>query len=169
MGFNVGAINSVNAKGYGIDTEALSRVSEQILNPNNEQTIDVSKLDLHKFNRVSLGLDLYAQRTDSNKALQSAKAASDFGVNFSKEFNANIQYLNSIAAQSLFTSKENNGRVVISVNNGEEVNEKELLISETQVSQTSEMDKDKKGSNPFSFYMAMGNGGEKEENQEPLF
>ena len=167
MGFNVGAVNSV--KGFGIDTEALARVSEQILNPNNEKTIDVSKLDLQKFNRVSLGLDLYAQRTNGDKALQSAKALTDFGVNFSDEFNANIQYLNSQAAQGLFTSKENNGKVVISVNNGEEVNEQEVLIATTQVAETFETNKDKKGANPFAFYMEMEGNNEKEENNEPLF
>ena len=167
MGFNVGAVNSV--KGFGIDTEALARVSEQILNPNNEKTIDVSKLDLHKFNRASLGLDLYAQRTNADKALQSAKALTDFGVKFSQEFNANIQYLNSQAAQGLFTSKENNGKVVISVNNGEEVNEKEVLQAATQVSETFETNKDKKGANPFSFYMATEGKEEQEENNEPLF
>ena len=108
MGLNVGYLNNANSFKPIIDSQALSRVSEQILNPNKEQTIDVSKLDLSKFNRVSLGTDLYAARTNGEVALQASKAVTDFGVNLSSTFNSNIQYLNSQAAQSLFTSKENN-------------------------------------------------------------
>lgn len=153
MGFNVGSIHSIGANQSIIDSQALARVSEQILNPNNEKTIDVSKLDLSKFNRVSLGTDLYAARTNGQVALQASKAATDFGLTFSQNFNANVQYLNSQAAQSLFTSKENLGKVVISVDNvANTKTENEVFVASTQILESQNLDKDKKGSNPFAFY-----------------
>ena len=163
MGFNVGSIHSIGANQSIIDSQALARVSEQILNPNNEKTIDVSKLDLSKFNRVSLGTDLYAARTNGQVALQASKAATDFGLNLSQNFNANVQYLNSQAAQSLFTSKENLGKVVISVDNvATTKTENEVFVASTQILESQNLDKDKKGSNPFAFYMNL-----EQEQEEP--
>ncbi len=152
MGFNVGSISSANTQRSMIDPQALARVKEQILNPNNEKTVDVSKLDLSKFNRVNLGTDLYAARTNGEVALQAAKAATDFGVQFSNAFNTTVQYLNSQAAQSLFTSKENTGRVVIDVDSAQPVLGNEAVLASAEVVETQSMKQDKKGHNPFSFY-----------------
>ena len=49
MGLNVGSLYSANSARSIIDSQALARVTEQILNPNNNQTVDVSKLDLSKY------------------------------------------------------------------------------------------------------------------------
>lgn len=166
MGLNVGSVysgaNSVNSI---IDSQALARVSEQILNPNNDKTVDVSKLDLSKFNRVSIGTDLYAARTNGQVALQASKAATDFDVNLSKAFSANVQYLNSQAAQSLFTSKENAGRVVISADNISQKTENEIVTASSQISETQNMNKDKRGSNPFSFYVKVDNQNKNEDTE----
>lgn len=154
MGLNIGSLNSNNFAKPAIDTQALAKVTEQIFNPSAaEKTVDVSTLDLSKFNRVKLGTDLYAERTNGDLALKAAKAATDFGLNFSKEFNANIQYLNSQAAQGLFTSKENNGKVAVGIDNVNDVKESKVVIAASQVNEMNQMDKDKKGSNPFAFYM----------------
>ena len=153
MGLNVGSLYSANSVKSIIDSQALARVSEQILNPNKEQTIDVSKLDLSKFNRVSLGTDLYAARTNGEVALQAAKAATDFDVNFSKAFTANVQYLNSQAAQSLFTSKENNPQAAFSIENTQKSPEDQVVLASSLVAETNSMNKDKRGSNPFAFYV----------------
>ena len=110
MGLYVGSVNHANYGRVAIDTQALAKVSEQILNPNNQNSVDVSKLDLSKFNRVSLGTDLYAARTSNEVALQASKAATDFGINFSQNFVQNVQYLNSQAAQSLLSQKETGDR-----------------------------------------------------------
>ena len=93
MGLSVGnSIYSANSVRPAIDSQALVRVSEQILNPQNQPTIDVSKLDLSKFNRVQLGTDLYAEKTNAQMALQAAKAVTDFDVKLSNGFSANVQY-----------------------------------------------------------------------------
>ena len=165
MGLNVGFVNHARIGAPAIDTQALAKVSEQILNPNNDKTIDVSKLDLSKFNRASLGTDLYAARTNGEVALQAAKAATDFDLKLSQSFSQNVQYLNAQAAQSLFTVKETNGLAAISIENNTQINEKEIIIEATQVNETKDMDKDKKGSNPFSFYMPANETSEQEESE----
>ncbi len=165
MGLNVGSVYSANYSKSMIDTQALAKVTEQILNPNSDKTIDVAKLNLSKFNRPTIGMDLYSAKTGNEKALIAAKAATDFDVNLSKAFSANVQYLNSMAAQSLFTSKENNGRIVIPVDNINKVSENEIVLPSVQVNETKEMNKDKRGSNPFAFYMP-SEGKEKEEESE---
>ena len=169
MGFNVGSLNSNMYAKMGIEPAALQKVSERILNQNTNTTIDVAKLNLSKFNRPTLGLDLYAAQTNSNKALEAAKAATDFNVNFSKSFEANVQYLNSQAAQSLFTSKENNGKVVVAIDNLNQTTAQEAVIATTQITESKEMMKDRKGSNPFSFYMELPESEEKETVFEPIF
>jgi hypothetical protein len=153
MGLNVGYISSNNAQVSKIDAEALNRVKEQIFNPSNDKSIDVSKLDLSKFNRVSLGTDLYAERTNGEVALKAAKAATDFGVNFSNAFSSQVQYLNSQAAQSLFTSKENSGKVVVGVDNTQPTLGTEAIIASAEIDNINNLDKNKKGHNPFVYYL----------------
>ena len=169
MGFNVGLINSNNYAKMGIEPAALQKVSEKILSQNTNTTIDVSKLNLNGFNRPTLGLDLYAANTNANKALEVSKAMTDFNVNLSNAFSANVQYLNSQAAQSLFTSKENNGKVVVAIDNLNQTTAQEAVIATTQITESKEMMKDRKGSNPFSFYMELPEGEEKETVFEPIF
>lgn len=163
MGLNVGSVNHANYGKPAIDAQALAKVSEQILNPNNQKTVDVASLDLSKFNRVTLGTDLYAARTSGDVALQASKAATDFGVNLSPNFAQNVQYLNSQAAQSLFSAKEVNGLASFAIENINKVSENELVIASTSINETKDMDKNKKGSNPFSFYMPAQKTAEQEE------
>ena len=151
MGLNVGSLYSANNAKPVIDSQALQRVAEKILNPQ-EKTVDVSKLDLSKFNRPQMGTDLYAARTNGQLALQAAKAATDFDLNLSNAFSAKVQYLNSQAAQSLFTTKERNGQLTVSVEAAKQDAENEIVLASSQVSETYNTNKDKKGSNPFSFY-----------------
>ena len=164
MGLNVGFVNHANYGRPAIDSQALAKVTEQILNPNNQKTVDVASLDLSKFNRVSLGTDLYAARTSGDVALQASKAATDFGINFSQSFSQNVQYLNAQAAQSLFSVKETNGLAAFTADNANKVSESEIIIASTQVNETKDMNKDKRGSNPFSFYMPANETQEQEEN-----
>ncbi len=167
MGLNVGFVNSANYQKPVIDVQALAKVTEKILNPNNDKTIDVSKLDLSKFNRASLGTDLYAQRTSGELALKASKAAVDFNINLSQAFSANVQYLNSQAAQSLFTSKENMGKLAVGVDEINQIIDREVITQAAQVTETYNLDKDKKGSNPFSFYMHMENK-DSQDKEEPM-
>ena len=91
------------------------------------------------------------------KALQTAKAATDFDVNLSKAFSANVQYLNSVAAQSLFTAKDA-GK--INVENTQNVETSQAVKASSNIEETANLNKDRRGSNPFSFYV---NTNDKEE------
>ena len=163
MGFNVGFVNHANYGRPAIDSQALAKVTEQILNPNNQKTVDVSTLDLSKFNRVNIGTDLYAARTNGEIALQASKAATDFDLRLSQNFAANVQYLNAQAAQSLFTAKEANVQAAFSIENVQKVSDDQIVLAATQVNETKDMNKDKRGSNPFSFYMPTEQAEEMEE------
>ena len=160
MGLNVNSLNTA------IDSQALARVREQILNPVNasEKTVDVSKFDFSKFNRASLGTDFYAPRTNGDVALQASKAVTDFGVKLSGEFGMNVQYLNSRAAQSLLGAQEL-GQKVISVDAANQyANEKNLIVTTTQTTETQDLNKDRRGENPFSFYFQT-EGNDADENE----
>lgn len=166
MGLDIARINSAYTNNSMIDKAAFARVSERIFNPEKTESVDISKLDLSKFNRVKLGTDLYAERTNAEVALKASKAATDFGVNFSKQFNANIQYLNSIAAQSLLSAQEIGGVKAAQISGdllNQTLNEKEIIVSATQTTETKDLNKDKRGSNPFSFYFK-AEGSETEDN-----
>lgn len=166
MGIGVNSLyNNINSAAIGIDSQALAKVKEQIFNPAKENTVDISKLNLNKFNRVSLGTDLYAERTNGQVALQASKGVTDFDLNLSKAFSANVQYLNSQAAQSLFTSKENTGKVVISVDSVTNTDEKQIVAASSQITETQDTKKDKKGSNPFAFYVPQENKKEAAESE----
>ncbi len=165
MGLNAASFYSANSNISIIDQQALARVKEQILNPSNDKTIDVNSLDLSKFNRASLGTDLYASRTNTETALQASKAATDFGVNFSEQFNSNIQYLNSQAAQSLVSVKENTPAAISVDIANQTVNEQEAAASASQTSETQDLNKDRRGSNPFSFYMPSDSESETEDSE----
>ena len=73
--------------------------------------------------------------------------------------------MNSQAAQSLFTSKENNGKIALSVENLQKINEEQIIIESSQISETKDMDKDKRGSNPFSFYIKTDKNEEQDDNE----
>lgn len=160
MGLNIGYINNSTRTKPVIDSEALARVKQQILNSDN--TINTSKLDLSKFNRVSLGTDLYSYKTSSETVLQAAKAATDFDINFSEAFTSNVQYLNSQAAQSLFTQKENNGSAAISIDNTKTDAEEQVITAASHITETQDMNNDKKGSNPFFSFMSAESTDEKD-------
>lgn len=168
LDINSNIINNRNAISARVDAQALARVKEQILNPQGEKNVDVSKLNLDKFNRVSLGTDLYAQRTNGEVALQASKAATDFGIDFSKQFNANVQMLNSFAAQAYANNQDLSGKVIAIDVANQVVNEKDTLIAATQTSGTQDLKKDRRGANPFSFY-AKQDKNEVDEKEATLF
>lgn len=140
-----------------IDTQAIKEITSQILNTENTQTktVDLDTLNLSKFNRVNLGVDLYATKTSAEQATQIAVRNSDIDVNFNNQnFLTNLQYLNSQAAVSAFkTTKQVEGKIAAPLAEGSQVNLKELFaVPQTaQIFESQSSNKDKKGSNPFSY------------------
>ena len=144
-------------KELGIPT-VITRTGDTTLNPTDR--INVIKPNITSSDDIVISNHL---RTNGEVALQASKAVTDFGVNLSTTFNSNIQYLNSQAAQSLFTSKENNPQAAFSIENTQKAPEDQVVLASSQVSETKNMNKDKRGSNPFSFYMPAEQKAEKEE------
>lgn len=152
-----------------IDAKAVKDITSQIFNAQDTQSVNLDKLNLSKFNRVDLGLDLYNARTNAEKATQVAIRNSGIDVNLNQNFAANVQYLNSQAAQSVHkTSKEAESQIVLPLTEDNQVNLREVfaLPKAAQLFEAQNLNKDKRGSNPFSYQKPAN----KKENQnvEPL-
>lgn len=175
MSLNINNYNSLNntygltSKNQGIDTNAVKDITSQILDKN-IKTVDLDSVDLTKFNRAQLGLDLYNSRTNIEKATQVAVRNAGLDINLNQNFIANVQYLNAQAAQdSVKTAKQVEGKVVLPVSEATDANVKNVFAvpQAAQLFGAQNLNKDKRGSNPFSFYQPAANKEEKSE-KEPL-
>ena len=169
---------SLNINGYSsiyntqsIDTKAIKDITSQILNAEDTQTVNLDTLNLSKFNRVNLGVDLYTSKTSAEQATQIATRSSDFDVNLNNQnFLTNVQYLNSQAAVSAFnTTKQVEGKIVTPLAEASQVNLKEIFAvpQAAQVFESQSSNRDKKGSNPFS-YQASSSSDEESSTTESL-
>lgn len=149
-----------------IDNSAVKDITSQILNRETTNTVDLNTLDLSKFRRVDLGVDLYSPRTDAQKATQIAVRNSGLDVNLNQNFIANVQFLNSQAAQSIHktVSKQAEAQVIVPVGEDSNVSLREVfaLPKGAEVFASQNLNKDKRGSNPFSYQKPAAN--KKEDN-----
>lgn len=137
----------------GIDTASLKEVASQIFQRANSKASDVSSLDLGKvdytkFNRPSLGVDLYSGRVDAATARQVAVTSLGMDVKLSNNALDSLKYLNGEASKSIFKAVEGK----ISVAEPQEplkVQKSFELPKFSQLVKTSDLGKDKNGSNPF--------------------
>lgn len=132
----------------GIDTSALKEVTQQIFQRANAQSSALSNVDLTKFNRVTLGTDLYSGKVDASTARQIAMTNSGMQVNLSDNALNSLKYLSSEASKSIF--KNVDGKV--NVTEVKEIAEKKNVVSLPsfgRLTETADLDSDKKGSNPF--------------------
>ncbi len=99
MSFSVDKIYNNYGVNQGIDVQAVKKIANQIFaNAQAETTLDLQSLDLSKFSRTqAFGLDLY--RTNPDQAIQASLRSSDVDLKLSENFAANVQFLNSQAAQ----------------------------------------------------------------------
>lgn len=132
----------------GIDSSAVKGVTQQIFQKAaGNNTIDVKSLDLSKFNRVSLGTDLYSGKVDAATARQIAMNNA-MQVNLSASAVNSLKYLSSEASKSVFKSVDGK----INVTEVKEPAKKQNLFempSFGQLTETVNLGSDKKGSNPF--------------------
>lgn len=144
---NVNGINNNNL----IDTQSAAKITEDLFASLSKKTVDYSKVDLTKFNRQSLGVDFYNQRTDINFQRQIAITNSGL-YSQGPAFNS-VKLLNSLAASNAYaenTPQILGGRLTIDANIPEielisQANEKDDSVVVVQTSD------DKKGSNPFYY------------------
>ena len=83
----------------GIDTASVAKVSGEILGANANNAPQVKGIDYSKFNRATLGVDLYSSRTNAD--LQRQIALTQAGL-YTKS--VNVAQLNSSAAASLYSA-----------------------------------------------------------------
>lgn len=132
----------------GIDTASLREVTQQIFQRANSQNSVLANADLTKFNRASLGTDLYSGKVDASTARQIAMTNSGMQVTLSSNALNSLKYLSSEASKAVF--KNVDGK--ISIPETQEIKERQKsfeLPSFGQLIETADLGSDKKGSNPF--------------------
>lgn len=150
----------------GIDATSLKEVTQQIFQRANSKTVDLSSLDLTKFNRVTLGTDLYNGKVDSTTARQIAMTNSGMQVTLSESAVASLNFLNTQASKSIFQNVD--GKINASVKEeAAEVKKGFEIPVFGQLTETADLGKDKRGSNPF-YKGELLNVTKKEESEDSL-
>lgn len=163
-------ITNLTANRNYVDISSINEVTKQIFTKADEKTFDYSKADLTKFRRPELGLDLYSGRTNIETSKQIAVRNAGLDINLNENFIANIQYLNTQAAMTTQkTTKNVEGKLIAPVAEGEAAQQREVapLPKSVELFNTANLNKDKRGSNPFSFF-APANNSAKEQKEEQI-
>lgn len=136
---------------YGIDTAKVAEVSSQILKTSaTPEEPKVKAIDYSKFNRATLGIDLYSNRTSID--LQKQVALTQAGLYAQA---VDVAKLNSMAAANLYSAATVQKAVELtqSVNQGSDlVAPQKLEQNENLIELLNIKDKNSKssnGSNPF--------------------
>ena len=160
-------ITGLNSRNY-IDTTSINEVAKQIFTKAENKTFDINNADLSKFRRPELGIDLYNSRTNADMATKVAVRNAGLDINLNETFIANVQYLNTQAAMAPSrTSKNVEGKLIAPVAEGEAAQKSnvEALPQTVELVLKGGLNKDKKGSNPFSFF-SMNTNANKEKQEE---
>jgi len=143
-------VNNISGKNL-IDAQSAAQVTEQLFSALSKKSVDLTKTDLSKFNRQTLGIDFYSRKTDIN--FQREIAIANSGLFDAKGVNASVKALNSLAALSAYaenTPKDLGGKMTIE-HNFDDFD----LFSAVQDSlarpEAVEIDLDKRDSNPFAY------------------
>lgn len=162
---------TLNSNRTYIDTTSVNEVAKQIFkNAETKTSFDVNTVDLSKFRRPEVGIDLYSQRTNLDTAKQVAIRNAGLDINLNQNFIANVQYLNSQAALGANKVQKNvEGKLIAPVAEGEKSEIRNIfnLPGHIELTNSKNLDKDKRGSNPFSFYSMNANKG-KEKQEEKM-
>ncbi|MEI8129508.1 MAG: hypothetical protein WCG95_07835 [bacterium] len=150
----------------GIDVASLKEVTQQIFQRANSQPTELSNLDLTKFNRVTLGTDLYSGKVDVSTARQIAMTNSGMQVNLSTNAVNSLKYLSSEASKSIF--KNVDGKINIATTQDITTRKNTVALPTFgQLIETADLGSDKRGSNPF-YKGELLNATKKEEKEESL-
>jgi len=132
----------------GIDTSVLKEVTQQIFKRAESKTVDLTSLDLSKFKRADLGMDLYSGRVDSTTARQVAMTNSGMDVKLNENALASLKFLNSKASEVAL--KNMDGKMAPAVNEESTKGKNVFQLPKfNQLIKTSDLSQDKNGSNPF--------------------
>lgn len=149
----------------GLDAASIKEVTQQIFQRANSNNSALANVDLTKFNRVTLGTDLYSGKVDALTARQIALTNSGIQVNLSNNALDSLKYLNSQASKSIFRSTD--VQTSVAVFEDTKATKTTSLPTFGQLTETADLDSDKKGSNPF-YKGELLNTSKKEEKEENL-
>lgn len=156
LNFNTNLYNS-----YGIDTQNLSKIKGEFFKESNNEP-KVQSIDYSKFNRASLGVDLYSNRT--NVDLQKQIALTQAGL-YAKS--VDVARLNSQAAANLYSAStvQKNVELTQSIAQGADLGAPKKLENNQNVIQLFNIqDKNSNSSNGFNPFRS--NEEETEEKEE---
>lgn len=163
---------TLNTNRNFIDTSSVGEVARQIFQNAESKSFDINKtVDLSKFRRPEVGIDLYSQRTDIDTSRQVAVRNAGLDINLNQNFIANVQYLNTMAAIGADKVQKNvEGKLIAPVAEGEKSEIKNIfnLPGTIELTNSKTLDKDKRGSNPFSFFSMNANKGKEKQEEKVI-
>ncbi len=136
----------------GVDVNSANRVAKEILNTESKTQPTVQYIDYSKFNRASLGIDLYSSRT--NVDLQKQIALTQAGL-YAKA--VDVAQLNSSAAANLYSARtvQKNVELTQSVAQGADLTApKQLEPNRNVIELFNITDKNSNSSNGFNPFQA---------------
>ena len=163
---------TLNTNRNFIDTSSVGEVARQIFQNAESKSFDSNKVvDLSKFRRPEVGIDLYSQRTNIDTSRQVAIRNAGLDINLNQNFIANVQYLNTMAAIGADKVQKNvEGKLIAPVAEGEksEIRNVFNLPGTIELTNSKTLDKDKRGSNPFSFFSMNTNKGKEKQEEKVI-
>ncbi|MBR3605092.1 MAG: hypothetical protein IKL52_03585 [Candidatus Gastranaerophilales bacterium] len=157
-------VNTAIYSAQGIDVNNVAKVASQILKEGqtNAQP-QVQAIDYSKFNRASLGIDLYSSRTNSQ--LQKQIALTQAGLYAQA---VNVAQLNSAAAASLYSAAKvaKNVELTQSAQITEFTSPKQLEVETNKIQLFNISDKNSNSSNGFNPFKADEESSNKEESEK---
>lgn len=162
---------SLNTNKSYIDISSVNEVAKQIFTKAENKTFDINTADLTKFRRPEVGIDLYSQRTNIDTAKQVAVRNAGLDINLNENFIANVQYLNTMAAMNATKVQKNvEGKLIAPIAEGDKSEIKNIfeLPGTIELNNSKSLDKDKRGSNPFSFFSMNTNKGQEKQEEKVI-
>lgn len=150
---NFGINNGISA----IDSAAIKEVAGQIFSNATKKDAQTFKVDFSKFNRASLGADLYGSNLNIDQIQQISVRNAGLDLNFQQNqaIVASVQYLNKAAAYNTYGVPLNmDGKINLPQEESrQDLNTKSLFEVSTMVNETQNLfdNNEKQGSNPFKF------------------
>ena len=160
-------VNSAIYSAQGVDVKNAQKVSEQILKgASKDNQPSIQAIDYSKFNRATLGIDLYSSRTNSD--LQKQIAMTQAGLYAQA---VDVSKLNAQAAANLYSA----ATVQKNVELAQSMQTQELIAPQKLAQQTSNIqifataDKNTNSSNKFNPFVNDEESSSKEESEKDLF
>ena len=160
-------VNTAIYSAQGIDVNNVAKVSSQILKEASANAQpSVQAIDYSKFNRATLGIDLYSSRT--NAQLQKQIAMTQAGLYAQA---VDVAQLNSAAAASLYSASTvaKNVELTQSVQTNELIAPKQLEVETSKIQLFNISDKNSRSSNGFNPFEADEENATPEESEKELF